>query len=348
VDFTFGINFVQGDHPGSPGHFFTADLPEVIVQSIFNQQQRSAVMLNEWRHCFEPQGQLTEQQSKRFIMEMYDALEEVDDAFPNRITAAVTRHHQGRIDDILTSRPNTKSAWTLQLTTQGSGDYNCIRQRIQSKPGTALLFSPDAFYNYCRSDHSELWEHHWVYFPMQESWIELMQWPAVGPNIYALELGDDCSKKIQRLTFDLIDIRGDEDDFSEALKRSILEQILLRCRRKSPSTQQPLMDLRVNKCMDFIAHHLSNPLTIAELGEEVGLSSQRLSYLFKKQTGTTILSWRDEQRMIRAAQLLAQNNQSITTIADAIGYPDPLYFSRVFHQRVGISPRDYRNQHRTK
>jgi AraC family transcriptional activator of pobA len=52
-----------------------------------------------------------------------------------------------------------------------------------------------------------------------------------------------------------------------------------------------------------------------------------------------------EARLMREARRnLAYTNLSITSIADALGFADPAYFSRVFSRDAGVSPKAFRMQ----
>lgn len=70
--------------------------------------------------------------------------------------------------------------------------------------------------------------------------------------------------------------------------------------------------------------------------------------LFKKETGATPYEYLLKERMTLAQQLLSSgitnkfSEYSISQIAEACGYLEPLYFSRVFKQYFGISPSEYK------
>jgi AraC-like DNA-binding protein len=51
-------------------------------------------------------------------------------------------------------------------------------------------------------------------------------------------------------------------------------------------------------------------------------------------------------KMQRACHLLDNSDMSIKAVAAALGYSDPLYFSRLFKKTLGLSPRAYRSSGR--
>lgn len=77
------------------------------------------------------------------------------------------------------------------------------------------------------------------------------------------------------------------------------------------------------------------------------LSYEYLRKLFKKETGTTPLCYLSDCRMRLAAHIISSgiSNQyseyTISQIAEACGFSDPLYFSRVFKKNFGVSPTEY-------
>ena len=52
--------------------------------------------------------------------------------------------------------------------------------------------------------------------------------------------------------------------------------------------------------------------------------------------------------MNRAKIALAETDTSIARVADALGYDDDTYFSRLFRREVGITPSDFRRSYRRR
>jgi AraC family transcriptional regulator of arabinose operon len=92
-----------------------------------------------------------------------------------------------------------------------------------------------------------------------------------------------------------------------------------------------------------MCQHLREKIAIEALAEVVGLSSSRLSYLFKRQNGITPQQYFEQQRLERARQLLELTDLPVKAIAADVGFDNPFYFTLRFKRHLGESPREYRN-----
>lgn len=84
--------------------------------------------------------------------------------------------------------------------------------------------------------------------------------------------------------------------------------------------------------------------TVNDLAHRMNLSPSRLQHLFKQQTGVCVGQVLTEQRLQRAAHLLAHSNLRIKEIAYAVGYEHTSSFIRAFERRFAQAPRCYRFQ----
>ena len=94
----------------------------------------------------------------------------------------------------------------------------------------------------------------------------------------------------------------------------------------------------------YIDRNFAAPFTLEELADEFHVSRYYTSHVFKKTFGESPMRYRTKLRMGEAQSLLANSDNNITHIANAIGYDDPNRFSQVFAKEFGISPTLYRRR----
>ena len=65
--------------------------------------------------------------------------------------------------------------------------------------------------------------------------------------------------------------------------------------------------------------------------------------MFQNELGVTPWTYLARYRIAKACYALRTSDESITDIAISVGFDDPGYFSKVFRNEVGMSPREYRS-----
>lgn len=98
----------------------------------------------------------------------------------------------------------------------------------------------------------------------------------------------------------------------------------------------------VRRAMAYLHEHYMEALSREELARHVGMSSDYLTYCFRKELGMTPIAYLNRYRINQAKLLLAEREKSITEVGLAVGFSDSGYFSRVFRREVGVSPEAYR------
>ena len=92
----------------------------------------------------------------------------------------------------------------------------------------------------------------------------------------------------------------------------------------------------------YIDDNFSHPkLSLEAISHELSYSPKYISSTFKKQFNVGISDYLKIIRIQNACTLLKQGFTSISDVANQCGYTDPLYFSKVFKQKIGVSPKSY-------
>lgn len=98
----------------------------------------------------------------------------------------------------------------------------------------------------------------------------------------------------------------------------------------------------IKKICDYINDNLGQDISLEQMAEYAGVSSFYLSKLFKEEKGVTFINFLTDRRLEKACQLLKGSELSIKEITAQIGYNDQNYFSRLFKNKFGLSPSEYK------
>jgi len=139
-----------------------------------------------------------------------------------------------------------------------------------------------------------------------------------------------------RFLTELADIDDDED--LAAWLRKTLEHVMSTIERQEDFTP-PLL---IGKALDFLRRNLHRDISRDETARHAGISPSHFSRLLKERTGRSFTELLQQCRTNLACDLLCGTDQSLAEIADACGFCDQAYFTRVFQEVKGATPRQFR------
>lgn len=92
----------------------------------------------------------------------------------------------------------------------------------------------------------------------------------------------------------------------------------------------------------YIRFHYKEAINISELAEKYHFNHSYLTRVFKKQKGQSPLKLINELRINDAGRLLLTTSLSVREISEMLGFTDQHYFSRIFKDFTGLTPKEYR------
>ncbi|MCM1144661.1 MAG: AraC family transcriptional regulator [Blautia sp.] len=99
--------------------------------------------------------------------------------------------------------------------------------------------------------------------------------------------------------------------------------------------------------MDFIRTHTNEPISIADVAKQLNRSSSYTIQIFKKNLGINIGAYITRCKLEEAKSLLAYSTKSLLEISTYLCFSSQAYFQNVFKKKFGMTPMQYRNQHRS-
>lgn len=98
----------------------------------------------------------------------------------------------------------------------------------------------------------------------------------------------------------------------------------------------------LKKCLNAVEENISNPdFGVEELSAVVGVSKAQLYRKISSITGQSSVQFIRSIRLKRAAQLLLQDDSSVSDIMYMVGFNSQSYFSKIFKEEFGCMPREY-------
>ena len=99
----------------------------------------------------------------------------------------------------------------------------------------------------------------------------------------------------------------------------------------------------INLAKKYIINNFNKNITLKDVADEVFLSQNYLSELFKKEIGEGFYDFLSNYRIKKAKEILLTTNLKVYEIAKNVGYNDVITFGRTFKKITGTTPNNFRN-----
>jgi AraC-like DNA-binding protein len=100
----------------------------------------------------------------------------------------------------------------------------------------------------------------------------------------------------------------------------------------------------MDRMMQLLERELSNPkLNVDALGKELGFSRTAFYRKIKGLTDMSPVDFLRSYRLRRAAEMIREDADTLSGIAEKTGFASYSYFSKSFRNHFGAKPKDYKN-----
>ena len=147
--------------------------------------------------------------------------------------------------------------------------------------------------------------------PALESLTQFFRWVA-GPDLSLTESGAGLGIQLRQLGEDLL--------------------------------QQSRSDDKIDAVLAYVEEHFAQDISIASLSDQFHLSPNYLSTLLKKRLGKKFTEHLTGLRLSYAKTLLRTTQLPVREIAEQVGYYSLSYFTKLFIDKTGCTPAEYRNK----
>jgi transcriptional regulator GlxA family with amidase domain len=84
-------------------------------------------------------------------------------------------------------------------------------------------------------------------------------------------------------------------------------------------------------------------IDLSSIADQLGISTSKLNEIFKTYTSMTPYQYYIQIKIYKAESLLEQQDLSVKEVAHKMGFEDQYYFSRLFKNKTGVSPSEWKN-----
>jgi len=236
--------------------------------------------------------------------------------------------------------------YQINYITEGTGVFETITDQIKVVPGSVLILRPGMWHRY-KPDADSGWSEHYIGFKgdfcpnlFQEGFF-----PSSKPVVYI-----GFQESMLNLFFDVIQIVKDEKTgYQQVLAANtilMLSRILSVIRNQEFKGKS--VERTIRKACLFFRENLNKNIVIEDLAGELNVGYSYFRQMFKKYTGISPVQYHLSLRMQRAKDLLISTDLSFKEIANELGFESYFYFSRIFRDKTGQSPKEFKNERRKK
>lgn len=137
-----------------------------------------------------------------------------------------------------------------------------------------------------------------------------------------------------------------EEKFSDVIVKNYIERIIIILNKVKASSHFEQLtektDIRLQDALDYISENFKKKISIQECADIIHMSKSNFTKIFNSSMGVNFKTYINSLRIEESCRLLKNTDDTIVDIAFNTGFESPSYFSEVFRERIGISPREYR------
>lgn len=231
----------------------------------------------------------------------------------------------------------------INYITEGSGTFETLTDTFQVVPGSMLILQPGMWHRY-RPDPNTGWNEHYIGFK-GDFCSKLFQEGFFSSGKPVLYVG--FQENLLKLFFEIIQLVKDEKTGHQQVcaSNTILMLSLILSVIRNQEFAGKTIERTIRKACLYFRENLNTNVNIENLAAELNVGYSYFRQMFRKYTGISPTQYHLSLRIQKAKDLLASTDMSFKEIANELGFESYFYFSRIFRDKTGNSPMEFRKEH---
>ncbi|HVV04142.1 MAG TPA: AraC family transcriptional regulator [Puia sp.] len=226
----------------------------------------------------------------------------------------------------------------------GTGKFesaNC--GQLDIKEGSIFILFPNEWHRF-KPDEQMGWDEFWVGFKGKVI-EDLVVNDFLSPKNPVLSIGFDDT--VIQLLSEIVDRTRDEKTGYQQLVSGmvfhLLGKVLSLVKERSFEPEDPT-ECIINKARIIFRTNIDHDIVIEKVAEELNISYAWFRRAFKKYTGIAPNQYIIQLKIEKAKALLTDHSKSVKAIAFSMNFESAFYFSKLFKEKTGSSPEEYRKK----
>lgn len=233
--------------------------------------------------------------------------------------------------------PGVRDHFLIHHIVSGCGKYITGGKTYEVTTHDTFLAYPDTTIEYV-ADNNNPFEYYWVGFNGIDAKL-LLEQTDFSPQTPVIST--KYSTELKDLLLQIYVNRGTRPHEQIKMTAHLYNFLAFLVEHAMQSEGSPEPSDYLQSAINYITCNYSRGITVDEIARRVGVSRSGLYRAFMRFLDTSPVQYLSDYRIRQACNLLKRTDLTIETVAYSVGYGDPLYFSRIFKKKLGISPRKY-------
>ena len=272
--------------------------------------------------------------------------------FPNQsfMDLSLYQFGYGKNEPLSGYGPHIRAHYIFHYIISGAGTLKAISPNgkectYRVRSGQGFMIYPGQATTYF-ADEIHPWEYTWIEFDgLHAQEVLRLAGLTVNSPIYR-----SCNKQItQQLKDTMLELAMQQNrslfwqigrlyDFVDCLINSSASKIV--------SEDSKMGNYYLKIAIMFIEQHVSENITVEDIAAACKIHRNHLGKVFRAELDKSPQEFLISYRMSKASQFLLFTKLSVKAIGQEVGYPNQLHFSRAFKNVYGVSPKQWRDEHK--
>lgn len=244
----------------------------------------------------------------------------------------------------------------ITFVKEGSAHYLIDGEHFVSQAGDILFIPPNTLHSVSRiQQQSETFVFHLNFIGLETNdysainYLEPLQNGRVQSNYRISQASPNYETMLELVQTLFSNVREQEPYFQLTLKSALLRFLreAFACEFltfEALPAGKAQENQKIKELLSYIEQNLEKKLQISDLADFVNYSQSHFMAFFRKNFGMSCMDYVQSVRIKKAEEHLKYSDEPITEIALKVGFANPSSFNRLFKSKLGVSPRQYRQQ----